>query len=123
MTINDRIKEIRKDLGLTMESFGNRIEMSKSNLSRIEKNQRTTTDRTIKLICSEFNVNEDWLRNGEGEKFKTISDDEELMGIVMDACMNEREEVKKAMKDIAKLNEEQLDILLKFIEMIKKAPQ
>ena len=71
MSINSRIKILRKDLKLTLAKFGKHIEMSESNLSRIEKSERAVTDKNIKLICSEFNVNEDWLRTGEGEMYKS----------------------------------------------------
>lgn len=67
--MNERIKLLRKQLGLTLEEFGARIGMGKSAVSKIEKGLNGTTDQTIRSICREFEVNEAWLRTGEGEMF------------------------------------------------------
>lgn len=67
--MNERIKELRKALGLTLEEFGSRIGMGKSSVSKIEKGLNGTTDQTIRSICREFNVNETWLRTGDGDMF------------------------------------------------------
>ncbi len=64
--MNERIKELRKTLGLTLEAFGEKIGISKSAASKIEKGKSGVTEQTVKLICSEFGVNEDWLRYGKG---------------------------------------------------------
>lgn len=67
MNINERFKELRNDLGLSQEELGNRIGLSKSGISNIESGARNVTNKHIKLICSEFSVNEDWLRTGNGD--------------------------------------------------------
>jgi len=64
--LNERIKKLRKALNLTLEVFGNKIGISKSAASKIEKGKSGVTERTIKLICQEFGVDEDWLRTGKG---------------------------------------------------------
>lgn len=68
MTINDRIKEIRKELKMTQVDFGKRICISQGQLTSIENGKRNVTDRTIKMICTEFNVSEQWLRTGAGDR-------------------------------------------------------
>ena len=65
MTMNNRIKELRKDLGLTLEKFGERIGIKKSSLSTIENGKSNASDQTIKSIWREFNVSENWLRTGK----------------------------------------------------------
>ena len=67
--MNERIKELRKALGLILEEFGAKIGMGKSSVSKIEKGLNGTTDQTIRSICREFKVSEDWLRTGEGDMF------------------------------------------------------
>lgn len=67
--MNERIKELRTALGLTLDAFGERIGMGKSSVSKIEKGINGTTDQTIKSICREFNVREEWLRTGTGNMF------------------------------------------------------
>lgn len=66
-----RIKEIRSALHLTQAEFAQRIGLSQTSLAMIEVGKRTFSNKHIKLICSEFNVNENWLRNGEGDMFHT----------------------------------------------------
>lgn len=74
--MNDRIKLIRKNKGLSQEEFGKRLSVTKASISRIEAGINNPSDQTIKLICSEFNVNEDWLRTGAGgEENMFISED------------------------------------------------
>lgn len=68
-TIGTRIKMLRNELGLSLVSFGDKIKMTNSNISKMEKDLRVVTDRTITIICNEFSVSEKWLRTGEGEMF------------------------------------------------------
>lgn len=69
MVTGERIKELRRILDLNQTDFGNRIGVGQAAIGFYENDQRTITDRTILLICKEYNVNENWLRNGEGEVF------------------------------------------------------
>jgi len=71
--LNDRIKQVRKALNLTQTDFANRLNLTRNFIFLVEKGERQPSDRTISDICREFNVNEDWLRTGEGEPF--IPDD------------------------------------------------
>ncbi len=75
MSINDRFKELRKSLGISQEEFGKKIGLSKSGISNIESGTRNVTDKHIKLVCSEFPVNEEWLKTGEGEMEQRTSPD------------------------------------------------
>lgn len=67
--MNERIRELRKKLNLTMEKFGGRLGVGKTAISKIEKGDNSLTDQMFKSICREFNVNEEWLRTGKGEMF------------------------------------------------------
>ena len=78
MTENERIRELRKALGLTLVKFGDAIGISNPAVSLIENGKSKVTDRTRLAIVREFNVSETWLRTGEGEMFRTRSRDEEL---------------------------------------------
>ena len=70
MTIGERIRLIRKETGYTQADFGEKIGLKQSSMGQIESGTRNTTDRIVLLICSEFNVCEEWLRNGTGPMFK-----------------------------------------------------
>ena len=75
MTQNERIKEIRKSLGLTLEKFGERIGLKKSAVSLIENGKNAVTDANVKAICREFGVDYIWLTTGDGEMFVDTDDD------------------------------------------------
>lgn len=69
--MNTRILEIRKILKLTQDEFSTKIGLKRSSLSDIERSQAPVTERTIIAICSKFNVNEEWLRFGNGKMFNS----------------------------------------------------
>lgn len=69
MEISDRIKSLRNSLELTQTEFGSKIGFRQNTVGQMENGQRGITDRTILLICQTYNVNEEWLRTGEGEMF------------------------------------------------------
>lgn len=73
--ISDRIKDLRKELNLKQSDFANKIGIKQAAISAIEKGIRNVTDRIINDICREFNVNEEWLRNGTGEMFAPTFND------------------------------------------------
>jgi len=68
MMIGERVRKLRKTLDLTQREFGERINLKSNSVALIEGG-RNTSDQTIASICREFNVNETWLRTGEGEMF------------------------------------------------------
>ena len=75
MTQNERVKEVRKTLGLTLEKFGEKLGVTKTAISRIEKGERSLTEQMTKSICREFSVDYMWLTTGEGEMFVESDDD------------------------------------------------
>jgi len=72
MTINDRVKLLRKELGLTQSEFGKKITVAQSYLTSIENGNRDVTEKILLLICAVYNVSEEWLRYGKGEMFAQI---------------------------------------------------
>ena len=73
MSQGKRIRDLRKSLGMTLDNFGERIGLKKSAVSLIENDKNSVTDQVVKSICREFNVSEEWLRTGQGEMFKQLS--------------------------------------------------
>lgn len=76
--MNERVKELRKALGLSGEKFGERIGLKRNSLSQIETGRNSLSESNILSICREFNVNEEWLRYGNGEMFIETKSDNEL---------------------------------------------
>lgn len=75
MTQGERIREVRKTLGLTLEKFGEKIGMKKNSVSQIENGKNSVTEQVVKSICREFNVDYIWLTTGDGEMFVDTDDD------------------------------------------------
>lgn len=78
----NRIKEIRKRLGLTQTEFGARLGVKGNTVTGYETGIRTPSDAVITSICREFGVNELWLRTGVGEMFQARSREEELDALI-----------------------------------------
>ena len=74
--LNERIKELRTTLGLSAEKFGSRVGVTRSAISRIENGVVNLTEQMILSVCREFNVREEWLRNGSGKMFIDFTEDE-----------------------------------------------
>ena len=75
MTQGERLKDVRNSLGLTLEKFGEKLGVTKTAISRIEKGERSLTEQMTKSICREFSVDYMWLTTGEGEMFVESDDD------------------------------------------------
>lgn len=69
--MNGRIKEVRESLGMSQEAFAESINLKRNSLSLIELGKRNPSDRTVTDICEKHNVNEEWLRTGIGQMFKS----------------------------------------------------
>lgn len=75
MTENERVRELRKSLNLTLEKFGERLGVKKNAISAIENGRNSLTDQMTKAICREFGADYIWLTTGEGEMFVDSDDD------------------------------------------------
>lgn len=98
--MNKRLKELRSKLGISQAVFAEKIGIKQTSYSDIETGRRELTERNLNLICKEFNVNENWLRNGEGSMF-TLELDEDTM--LIESLLNDvdnpvYELIKKFMK-------------------------
>ena len=80
--MHDRIKAVRKELGLNQTDFGQKIGVKQGSVAAYESGSRSPLDSVIVSICREFNVNERWLRTGEGEMFLELSRADEIAAYV-----------------------------------------
>ncbi|MDE6421244.1 MAG: helix-turn-helix domain-containing protein [Lachnospiraceae bacterium] len=76
MTLGQRIRKIRRDLDLTQTEFATRIGSVQNTVTGYETGRKNPSSPVISLICKEFHVNEEWLRNGTGEMFLPDASDE-----------------------------------------------
>jgi len=77
--LKDRIKKLRKELDLTQQEFADRLGTARNNIAGYETGKRSPSDAVISLICTKFNVNESWLRDGTGEMFAELDMEDQLM--------------------------------------------
>lgn len=115
--MNERIKNIRKELGLSQKSFGERIGLTRDNIANIEGNRAEIKDVVIKAICKEFDINETWLRTGDGDKYKQPTD--EISDIVAEIIHDDspvRNSIFKIMKAYMQLDDASKEVINKFIE-------
>lgn len=114
MTQNERIKEVRKSLGLTLEKFGERIGLKKSAVSLIENEKNSVTNANVKAICREFGVDYIWLTTGDGEMFVDTDDDFiERIDRIMAGEDDARKNLFKFMLELSDEDIEALDRLMK----------
>ena len=74
MNINERLKYLRKNiLKISQEELAEKLNVSRSNIGNIETGRIALTERNIAIICNEFNINEEWLKNETGNIFKNNS--------------------------------------------------
>lgn len=121
--MNNRFKRLRKDeLRMTQKEFAAKINLSENFVWMIEKGERVPSDRTILDICREFNVNETWLRTGEGEMFNDMSRADRLssefgrlMRISVSDNPSEGEKLKlKLISFLAQLDSDSWEVLAKI---------
>ena len=118
--MNERLKKLRKELGLTQTEFGEFIAMSQNHITRIEKGERELTDKNIKLICTitwpnNKQVNENWLRTGSGEIFLEKNADQEFAEAINQINYHGDELIKKIIIDYMHLNDENKEKAKKYI--------
>lgn len=76
--MNQRIKQLRRILDLTQQDFAERIGLKQNSIALIESGKRNISNQAVLSICREFNVNETWLRTGEGEMFNEMDREEQI---------------------------------------------
>lgn len=120
MSINERIKTLRKALKLTQTEFGERVAIAQGHLTNIETGKREVTDKNVKIICLEFNVSENWLRNGEGDMFNNLSREDEIViwasKLTRKDCNNEF--AKNFARVLSRLDDSDWDVLEKMENMM-----
>ena len=119
--MGERLKELRETLGLTLESFGEKVGVGKSSISRLENGTNNLTEQMSLAICREFDVNETWLRSGEGEMFIKLDRETEIARLTRDLLLEEEDSFKnKVVTALAKLTPDQWKVLSDMAEALLK---
>ena len=117
--MNERITIIRKSEGLNQEKFASKLNLSRNFINQLEAGKKNPSERTILDICETFNVNEIWLRTGEGEMYVQRSKEEELINFTADLLLEETDSFKKRLLSaLAKLSDEEWDLVENLVNKL-----
>lgn len=92
MTIGERIKELRKNLGMTQKAFADALQLKQNTVATYEMGRLVPSDRAIADICREFNVREEWLRTGEGPMFADLSRQKKIAAFIGDLMAEDKDD-------------------------------
>ena len=106
--MNERLKRLRRELNITQQEFADRIGIKRSTMATYESGRNEPIDAVISVICREFDVNEDWLKTGDGEMFEELTDQEKTMKYIAKLVKDKDSVVANAITAVA-ITYEQLD--------------
>lgn len=110
--MKDRIKAIRKDQQMNQSEFANDLGIPLSNIQSYETGRRAPSEASIKLICSKYKVNEEWLRTGNGEMKQPRSDNEIIAKFVNDVMKSRSDDFRKRLINaLSQLDEQEWKVL------------
>lgn len=113
--MNHRIKEVRCALGLTQDEFGRRLGVGRGVITNIEFEKTVPKDAFVDLVCKEFNVSKEWLRDGVGEMFLHRTRNQEL-AIWFNSVLAESDDSirKRMIAALSSLSTDEWEIVEKF---------
>ena len=119
MTQGERIKEIRKALGLTLDKFGERVGVKKSALSSLENGRTNLTDQLSLSICREYNVNPEYLTGESDQMFTEMTKEDEIAAFLGDVLRDKEETFRKRfISALARLSEEDWRIMERILDKL-----
>lgn len=121
--MNERISELIDTLKISKTAFAEKLNVSQAFISQICSGVKKPSDRTIADICAKFNVNEKWLRDGEGSMFVEMSRDEvinQYLGELVKSTDPSLDFQKRFVRALAQLSVEEWKMIESFVESIKK---
>lgn len=126
--MGDRLKQLRKALNLTQQEFADRIGVKRNSFANYETGRNTPIDAIIVSICREFNVNEEWLRTGEGEMFLPVEQDTDIEKLARLLAREENSSFKKQfvsmfVSELESLSDEQWEDFERFVKRLAETKQ
>lgn len=119
--MNERIKDLRKALGLTQQEFADRLGIKRGAVANYEIGRNTPIDSVIILLCREFRVNEMWLRTGEGEMFQSVDREKEIAAFVASVLGDpEKDFQRRFISVLAQLSAEQWELMADFADKLNR---
>lgn len=123
--MSERIKKLRKSLGLTLEKFGAQLGVGKTAVSKWEHGENKVPEQMLKLICREFNVDYTWLTTGEGDMFLPPEDE---VGILVSQLIDDKDNpsfniILETMRAFIQLSPENQAIVADFLQNLSNNSQ
>ena len=113
--MNERLKQLRKALGLTQQEFADKIGSKRNTIAKYETNTNVPSTAVVSLICRVFNVNKEWIKSGEGEMFIPITRNDEIADLTAKLFKEEPDSFKsRVFFTLAKLDESEWEMLEKI---------
>lgn len=112
--MQNRIKALRKSLGLTQQEFADSIGSVQNTITGYETGRRVPSNQVIALIVREFSVNEVWLRTGVGEMFTPVTRDEEIAQFAAEVIAGEGSFRHRFVSMLSRLSEDDWSVLEKM---------
>lgn len=117
--IGARVKKVRLRKGISQEQFGEMIGIKKAAVSKIENGENSLSKGNLLAICRQFNVNKEWLINGNGEMFTLKSKEDEIRNFFENAISSDSDIAKiqrKFISTLVLLDEEEWIVLDRFMK-------
>lgn len=119
--MKEQLKKLRKTLDLTQQEFADKLKVPRNTIGGYEVGKSNPSDAAVNNICNIFNVNEEWLRTGNGEMFIELTRDEQIEHFVGDALKSEDDSFKKKfISMLAALDESDWEVLQKMVELLQE---
>ena len=119
--LNERIDYLIKSLGMKKTAFAEKLNVSQAFVSQLCSGVKEPRETAIQDICTKFNVNEDWLRTGNGEMFIELTRDEQIESFVGDVLKSEEDSFKKKfISMLSALDESDWEVLQKMVELMQE---
>jgi transcriptional regulator with XRE-family HTH domain len=118
--LNERINYLIKSLGMKKTAFAEKLNVSQAFVSQLCSGVKQPSERTIQDICTKFNVNENWLRTGNGEMFIRLSRNDEIAKFVGELMKEEEDSFKnRLIAGLAALDDTGWEVLETFLNSIQ----
>ena len=117
--MKDRIKAVRKALGLTQQALADRLGIKQNTVAQYEIGRNEPIDAVVTLLCREFRVNETWLRTGEGEMFQAVDREKEIAAFIADIISDpDKDFQRRFVSALSRLEPAQWELISDFADKL-----
>lgn len=120
MTIGERIKYVRKEKGVTQQELADALDLKQNTIATYEMDRTRPSERTLKAICSKFDVSYSWLADGIGEPFIEIERNDEILNFMSRLLKSEDSFKARLVSVLANLEEDEWVLLEKMAKKLAK---